>query len=143
MPHAKGLGRHRKEKALASKLDQLHVMTTVVADTGDLGAVACLKPVRLHDESHDRPERCRHSRVQGCCRRSIGMGTRAERRLYTRRRRDWRPARSLRWSRAVAACAGRQPVLQCRSIGREGPPDHRRLQTERRRARARLVKARG
>jgi len=28
-------------------------------------------------------------------------------------------------------------VLQCRSIGREDPPDHRRLQTERRRARAR------
>ena len=46
MPRAKGLGRHRKEKALASKLDQLRVMTTVVADTGDLGAVACLKPLR-------------------------------------------------------------------------------------------------
>ena len=45
MPRAKGLGRHRKEKALASKLDQLRVMTTVVADTGDLGAVACLDPV--------------------------------------------------------------------------------------------------
>ena len=45
MPRAKGLGRHRKKKALASKLDQLRVMTTVVADTGDLGAVACLEPV--------------------------------------------------------------------------------------------------
>jgi transaldolase len=33
------LRRHRKEKALASKLDQLRAMTTVVADTGDLGAV--------------------------------------------------------------------------------------------------------
>src|SRR5215470_5143205 len=44
MPRAKGLGRHRKEKALASKLDKLRVMTTVVADTGDLGAVACLEP---------------------------------------------------------------------------------------------------
>ena len=44
MPRAKGLGRHRKEKALASKLDQLRVMTTVVSDTGDVGAVACLKP---------------------------------------------------------------------------------------------------
>lgn len=43
----KGLGRHReeKEKALASKLDQLRAMTTIVADTGDLGAVARLKPV--------------------------------------------------------------------------------------------------
>jgi hypothetical protein len=41
----KGLGRHRKEKGLASKLDQLRAMTTVVADTGDLGAVARLKPV--------------------------------------------------------------------------------------------------
>jgi transaldolase len=30
---------------LASKLDQLRAMTTVVADTGDLGAVARLKPV--------------------------------------------------------------------------------------------------
>jgi hypothetical protein len=45
LPHAKGLRRHRKEKALASKLDQLRAMTTVVADTGDLGAVARLKPV--------------------------------------------------------------------------------------------------
>jgi Transaldolase/Fructose-6-phosphate aldolase len=45
MPRAKGLGRRQREKALASKLDQLRVMTTVVADTGDLGAVACLKPV--------------------------------------------------------------------------------------------------
>ena len=45
MPREKGLGRHRKEKALASKLDQLRVMTTVVARTGDLGAVACLEPV--------------------------------------------------------------------------------------------------
>jgi transaldolase len=41
----KGLGRHREEKALASKLDQLRAMTTIVADTGDLGAVARLKPV--------------------------------------------------------------------------------------------------
>ncbi|MHC2280976.1 hypothetical protein ACVME8_007619 [Bradyrhizobium diazoefficiens] len=40
-----GLSRHREEKALASKLDQLRAMTTVVADTGDLGAVARLKPV--------------------------------------------------------------------------------------------------
>jgi transaldolase len=40
MPHAKGLGRHREEKALASKLDRLRAMTTVVTDTGDLGAVA-------------------------------------------------------------------------------------------------------
>ena len=45
MPRAKGLGQHRKEKALASKRDQLRAMTTVVADTGDLGAVARLKPV--------------------------------------------------------------------------------------------------
>ena len=45
MPRAKGLGRHRKEKALASKLDQLRATTTVVADTGDLGAVACPKTV--------------------------------------------------------------------------------------------------
>src|SRR3954447_4860957 len=29
----------------ASKLDQLRAMTTIVADTGDLGAVARLKPV--------------------------------------------------------------------------------------------------
>ena len=36
MPRAKGLARHRKETALASKLDQLHVMTTVVADTATL-----------------------------------------------------------------------------------------------------------
>jgi hypothetical protein len=34
MPRAKCLRRHRKEKALASKLDQLRVMTTVVADVG-------------------------------------------------------------------------------------------------------------
>lgn len=39
------LSRHREEKALASKLDQLRAMTTLVADTGDLGAVARLKPV--------------------------------------------------------------------------------------------------
>jgi transaldolase len=45
MPPSRGLGRHRKEKALASKLDQLRAMTTVVADTGDLGAVARLRPV--------------------------------------------------------------------------------------------------
>lgn len=30
---------------MASKLDQLRAMTTIVADTGDLGAVARLKPV--------------------------------------------------------------------------------------------------
>ncbi|UPJ48562.1 hypothetical protein IVB30_36910 [Bradyrhizobium sp. 200] len=30
---------------MASKLDQLRAMTTVVADTGDLGAVTHLKPV--------------------------------------------------------------------------------------------------
>ena len=41
----KALGRHREEKALTSKLDQLRAMTTIVADTGDLGAVARLKPV--------------------------------------------------------------------------------------------------
>jgi hypothetical protein len=40
-----GLGRNREEKALASKLDHLRAMTTVVAYTGDLGAVARLKPV--------------------------------------------------------------------------------------------------
>ena len=43
---------------------------------------------RLHDESHERPESCRHSRVQGCCRRSVRMETKAERRCYTRRCRD-------------------------------------------------------
>ena len=39
------VSRHQEETALASKLDQLRAMTTVVADTGDLGAVARLKPV--------------------------------------------------------------------------------------------------
>jgi transaldolase len=34
-----------RENALASKLDQLRAMTTIVADSGDLGAVARLKPV--------------------------------------------------------------------------------------------------
>ena len=43
--HQGGLGRQREEKALASKLDQLRAMTTVVADTGNLGAAARLKPV--------------------------------------------------------------------------------------------------
>ena len=71
----------------------------------------------------DRPERCRHSRVQGRCRRSIGMGTRAERRLYTRRSRDWRPARSLRLqtesrrARARAHQGARlRPSMGCYSI---------------------------
>jgi transaldolase len=45
MPLPKGLRRDRKEKALASKLDQLRAMTMVVADTGDLRAVARLRPV--------------------------------------------------------------------------------------------------
>jgi transaldolase len=45
MAACNGSSRHREEKALASKLDQLRAMTTVVADTGDLGAVARLKPV--------------------------------------------------------------------------------------------------
>lgn len=40
---AQGLG--SRGKGLASKLDQLRAMTTVVADTGDLGVVARLKPV--------------------------------------------------------------------------------------------------
>ena len=44
MAHAR-LSRHQEETALASKLNQLRAMTTVVADTGDLGAVARLKPV--------------------------------------------------------------------------------------------------
>jgi transaldolase len=34
------------------------------------------------------------------------MGTKTEQRRCTRRCRDCRPARSLGWSRAVAACAG-------------------------------------
>src|SRR5262249_11857580 len=42
---SQGLGGLREEKAMASKLDQLRSMTTLVADTGDLGAVARLKPV--------------------------------------------------------------------------------------------------
>lgn len=41
----KGLGRHRKEKASASKLDPLCAIMTVVADTPDFGAVARLRPV--------------------------------------------------------------------------------------------------
>jgi transaldolase len=41
----KGLAPTSKEKALASKLDQLRGMTTVVAATPDLGAVARLKPI--------------------------------------------------------------------------------------------------
>jgi transaldolase len=39
------VGGLREEKAIASKLDQLRSMTTLVADTGDLGVVTRLKPV--------------------------------------------------------------------------------------------------
>jgi hypothetical protein len=40
-----GLRRISRGGAFASKLDQLRAMTTVVADTSNLGAVAHLKPV--------------------------------------------------------------------------------------------------
>jgi hypothetical protein len=45
MPHGRAWADIERENALASKLDQLRAMTTIVADTGDLGAVARLKPV--------------------------------------------------------------------------------------------------
>lgn len=38
-------GKRRREKNVTSKLEQLRAMTTVVADTGDIEAVARLKPV--------------------------------------------------------------------------------------------------
>ena len=61
MPHARAWADIERKRP-SSKPDHLRAMTTVVADTGDLGAVSQAR--RLHDESNDRPESCRHFRVQ-------------------------------------------------------------------------------
>ena len=99
------VSRHQEETALASKLNQLRAMTTVVADTGDLGAVARLKPVDCTTnptivlKAIDNPE------YEDVVEEALTWGQKTERRRCRRRRRDCRPARSLRRRRDPATRA--------------------------------------
>lgn len=80
-PHGarKGLGRHR-EKSLDLEAGSTTCNVDGARRHGRSWPGGASQVGRLHDESHDCPEMCRHSRIPGCCRPSVCMGTRAERR---------------------------------------------------------------
>ncbi len=116
---------------MASKLDQLRTMTTVVADTGDIEAVRRLKPVDCTTNPTHRAQGARHRRSSPTpsTRRSPGAAGRTARRGP--RLRGRRPAGGL--GRRGARRPGAGPGLH---RGRRRPVVRRRRLAGRRRARS-------